>query len=365
MIGRRTVLGGIIMGGIPVARPDQHYEPPESAIPPGQRSGTFRGRLVIIFGTGPNVGLFVYSPAPGFGNLVESIAAANGTDPYGNAYLSGFTSYQRIGGGSVLAVQTDASSQPGPVWKSAATAAGPYATVASMVADVNGNITITSPAGTVTVTPAAVMDNGLTITGQAGPILSVDAVNSGPAVGNVQLAGVLATDAMLDALVGGDGHPRWRVRADGRHLWGTGAAVPDTLLYRSGVGQLAADFIAADNGGAAEVWNTVAFQNSWVNAGTGPNLQFRLVAAPFKSMQWVGRVTAPAGIAANQTITAATATPTYRPANVQSIVAVNVSTGGLVRLSYGTNGQLTYQTGAVAGNAVEIPAGNGLISLDA
>jgi len=39
-------------------------------------------------------GLFVYSPAPGPGNLIASIAAQAGTDPYGNAYRgSGFATY--------------------------------------------------------------------------------------------------------------------------------------------------------------------------------------------------------------------------------------------------------------------------------
>ena len=38
-------------------------------------------------------GLFGYSPSAGAGNLVLSIAAVNGTDPYGNAYSAGVTSY--------------------------------------------------------------------------------------------------------------------------------------------------------------------------------------------------------------------------------------------------------------------------------
>lgn len=38
-------------------------------------------------------GFFVYDPAPGTGNLIASIAAAAGTDPYGNAYLEGVATY--------------------------------------------------------------------------------------------------------------------------------------------------------------------------------------------------------------------------------------------------------------------------------
>lgn len=38
-------------------------------------------------------GFFAYDPAPGTGNLIASIAAAAGTDPYGNAYLEGVATY--------------------------------------------------------------------------------------------------------------------------------------------------------------------------------------------------------------------------------------------------------------------------------
>lgn len=43
-------------------------------------------------------GLFGYSPSPGHGNLVFSIAAVPGTDPYGNAYQEGFTAYNTSNG---------------------------------------------------------------------------------------------------------------------------------------------------------------------------------------------------------------------------------------------------------------------------
>lgn len=42
-------------------------------------------------------GIFGYSPAPGAGNLVFSLTAASGTDPYGNAYPQGLTMYSANG----------------------------------------------------------------------------------------------------------------------------------------------------------------------------------------------------------------------------------------------------------------------------
>lgn len=56
--------------------------------------------LLIIDASGAFTGLFVYSPAPGNGNLIASIAAAAGTDPYGNAYKAGM----QIQGGGELTV---------------------------------------------------------------------------------------------------------------------------------------------------------------------------------------------------------------------------------------------------------------------
>lgn len=43
-------------------------------------------------------GLFGYSPKLGHGNLIFSVAAASGTDPYGNNYDQGITVYTRNGG---------------------------------------------------------------------------------------------------------------------------------------------------------------------------------------------------------------------------------------------------------------------------
>ena len=48
--------------------------------------------VIVVAGT-PNAGIFVYSPVPAAGNLITSITATAGTDPYGNIYLAGTTSY--------------------------------------------------------------------------------------------------------------------------------------------------------------------------------------------------------------------------------------------------------------------------------
>lgn len=59
----------------------------------GSWSNTATNLIVLIEQLSGYSGIFGYSPAPGAGNLVLSITAAAGTDPYGNAYRSGVATY--------------------------------------------------------------------------------------------------------------------------------------------------------------------------------------------------------------------------------------------------------------------------------
>ncbi len=49
--------------------------------------------LIVIDATTGFSGLFVYNGAPANGNLIASIAAGSGTDPYGNSFEAGISSY--------------------------------------------------------------------------------------------------------------------------------------------------------------------------------------------------------------------------------------------------------------------------------
>lgn len=51
--------------------------------------------VVIIEAGTEGSGLFVYDPTPAAGNLIASIAATSGTDPYGNNYVSGMVTYDQ------------------------------------------------------------------------------------------------------------------------------------------------------------------------------------------------------------------------------------------------------------------------------
>lgn len=67
-------------------RPDQALDSSAAGVAPGTASGTFKGRQVIVFGTGPGAGIFVYNGQPALGNPpVLSIVAPGVTqDPFGN-----------------------------------------------------------------------------------------------------------------------------------------------------------------------------------------------------------------------------------------------------------------------------------------
>jgi len=83
--------------------------------------GTFNGTNYTINSNGA----FFYSGTPAAGNLIQSITNSTGTDPFGNAYLAGTTTYTTIG--TVFAVNLN---QNAINWYSAATEAGPYTKVA-------------------------------------------------------------------------------------------------------------------------------------------------------------------------------------------------------------------------------------------
>src|SRR6266702_1912377 len=75
-------------GGNPPMTPRQALGMPQSRAGsgPAPQNTTFIGRLVIIFGTGPGSGLFVYQGAPKAGNPPVFAVVAPGVtaDPYGN-----------------------------------------------------------------------------------------------------------------------------------------------------------------------------------------------------------------------------------------------------------------------------------------
>lgn len=115
---------------------------------------------VIIAGTSGQ--LLVYSGTPAAGNLIGSISAAGGTDPFGNAYLAGESNY--FHSVSFLALQIFAGTVK---WYTASSAAGPWVGASQITQNVAGTVlTITAPALAVPgpVTGGLVASNPLLLT---------------------------------------------------------------------------------------------------------------------------------------------------------------------------------------------------------
>jgi len=85
------------LGGL---QPPPINAPAGSEQPVGVQPGSvnvLRVRVLIVTG-GAGSGVFVYSPSPGPGNLVASLTAIGGTDPFGNAYGAGLNIGNQSGG---------------------------------------------------------------------------------------------------------------------------------------------------------------------------------------------------------------------------------------------------------------------------
>ena len=58
--------------------------------------------VIVTAPSGAYAGIFIYTPAPGAGNLIGSWAAEAGTDPYGNAYPQGLNVTKGVISGSTF-----------------------------------------------------------------------------------------------------------------------------------------------------------------------------------------------------------------------------------------------------------------------
>ncbi len=118
-------------GGLPARRPDQYIPVTESGTAPGS-TDVVRARQVIVGGA--NGGIWVYSGAPAFGNLIASVLGAVGTDPYGNATLAGTTSY--LPGATYSAVSLTGGAVN---FRTAPGAAGPWTSAGQLIIALSGS----------------------------------------------------------------------------------------------------------------------------------------------------------------------------------------------------------------------------------
>lgn len=222
-------------------------------------------QVLVVTGSAGS-GVFVYSPHPGNGNLISTITAAPGTDPFGNAYLAGLTDYKQI-----TPTNFQASQQSGAAtsfWK-AASAGGPWSLVftiamqpdevgVAFLSAVNGNEVVMGEAAAalqVTAGGAQVLAGGLSVAGgitgdtealsagvAGGNVFSVTNTTGGGASALAQLICAALGDLFLSMRVSGDTNARliFDTTPGGnlRMRWGSGAAAPDIQLVRAAANNL-------------------------------------------------------------------------------------------------------------------------------
>jgi len=302
---------------------------------------------------------------------VAAIVPAAGFDQFNNAVLAGVGSYNpstfaasRLNGNTLT-------------FFTAASQAGPYTAGPEIFSDAAGNLNLLANLNIVaqslitTAIGIQITNGGLSViggitadtevisSGQGGGIL-LDITNTIPAptAANMRLTCAAAGDRGFGVRVAGDGFNRMQIdplTLGGRLQAGPGNVAADVALYRGGNNQWAADYLAFNNAGVAETWQVPTFGVAgWVNSGApGANLQYRRNSAPYKTVQWGGRITAPAGVVAGQNITTAVPAP-YRPTSTQPIPCRNITNPGTAWLSIGSAGILQFQSGAIAADVLDL-----------
>jgi hypothetical protein len=210
--------------------------------------------LLIIPGTGPPLsGLYVYSPGVGFGNLVDSIAAAAGFDTPGNAIIRGVATYFPSGSPVFAAALQDG----GVLFFQAAGPGGPWVQSGAISADNSNNIHIL-PAGA----GNTILGSGLTagvpvsISGpESGGVPVVDVTNTSSASAPIlRITANAINDLFLGGRVAGDTNARLildtQAAGNPRIRYGPGNAAPDISLTRSAANTLTLNTADLDIGTA-------------------------------------------------------------------------------------------------------------------
>ena len=261
---------------LPPQRLDQRYTPPDLPALAPTSAGIFRGRLVIVYGSGANTGVFVYNGAPAAGNppifwatsassdpfgnalpstvgvagsgtfeagntivnasgtfvysttpaadkLIASIAPAVGTDAFGNAYLAGEATYRKILPLSYVAAANTGGSV---AFYTATSFGGPWNSTGAVQASGSMVLSTTAAGNHVLLEPnsVTVLDASTTEIDASVPVVIISSGGAGARALQIEISG--------------DTNPRLNTDNTGRINWGPGNAGTDTFLSRNSTGIL-------------------------------------------------------------------------------------------------------------------------------
>lgn len=227
---------------------------------------------VVIQGTPDS--LLMYNGAPALGNLIASIAPAGSVDPYGNQYLAGITTYDRV-----------------------------------------ANLYVSSSGGATTWGPIV---GGVPQTTLAGGVAAAAAaLNLFSAVA----ASGSTDEARLSLLAGAPSQPTGSATAP--HV-----AIADQATNSAVDLWLSGSIIKTDNGGGSQVWQTPTPATNFLLgdlSGTTQPLQYRLDSLNNTFAEGAVYMTLAAGLAAGAYAITTAIPAAYRPLINQVMVAAHCS----------------------------------------
>lgn len=246
------------------ADPPGGYLPPSlPGIAPGPSSGIFRGRLVIVSGTGSNSGLFVYSGSPANGNPPIFWATSASSDPFGNALSStaGVAGSGTFTAGSTTITPTVLSQQSGNFTAQLSGAELDFFFILTKIVTLSGTGGLIVGQGgannaqvQITTSGAAGLLQFLTNIAGFGP----STIQAGPGAG-ITWKGIASTTA------GSDDFPSLQMIAD------QGAGSQLLLAFNRANAGAAATYLAVTDGGAALLAGSVtAADPTHTNTVTSP-----------------------------------------------------------------------------------------------
>lgn len=227
--------------------------------------GTISGNFFVINSSG----FFVYSGTPALGNLIATITSTGGTDTFGNVYLEGFTSYDRLLG---TATQMDQgtivfgllTAFPGGLLPEI----GISGTNDALVLESGQQGGATMNAADLTLKPrdgALGFVSGLALFNAsieiddneaAGELLVVKNLTGNPTNANLLILNATGNDKSIGVRVQGRSNDSLQFADQGMSA-GPGTSALDTVFLRNSAGVWRSDTQVWDNSGAAETWHNL------------------------------------------------------------------------------------------------------------
>lgn len=364
---RRSALAGMLAsitgaGGLPPRRIDQYTAPAGATAPATQPTAVaffIAGNTIIL---NPS-GMFIYNGPPGLNKLIASITPAPGTDPYGNGYAAGITSYGIPSSGIQVQLLNEQINFVNGITLASITTTG----------GANNRMLFQSASGyqfdqVITEPDAFLLYNGSIALGNLIAALASTASSGTDFAGNVypkpginfgtwDATGVLRQHFGIDTNgktyyqdAAGNLWTAAAVTIGGAEYWQLSDSSANTSIYANASGQLIPDHPGSP--GTPETWQQPVTTNFSTVAGVQP-FQYRMGVEGM--VEFTGFMSANAAYAANTAIF--TLPAGYRPSTNTAVVGVQFFAGGAFSSTWATittAGVFSFANGLAAGGTANV-----------